>query len=50
MSSTLLEYAILGGLALAGLAKVLLRYCWRRLTAARGWHRGARWIARLCLR
>jgi hypothetical protein len=45
MSSTLLEYAILGGLA-----KVLLRYGWRRLTAARGWHRGARRIARLCLR
>jgi hypothetical protein len=41
MSFTLLEYAIFGGLALADLAKVLLRYGWRRLTAPGGRHRGA---------
>jgi len=41
MSFTLLEYAIFGGLALAGLAKLLLTYAWRRLTGPKGRHRSA---------
>jgi hypothetical protein len=42
MSSTLLHFAVAGGLALAGVVKVALRYGWRRLTAPKGRHRGGR--------
>lgn len=43
MSSTLLEYAVLAGFVVAGVAKLLLRYGWRRVTAPRRRHRAARW-------
>ena len=35
-----IELAIVGGLVLAAMVKVALRYGWRRLTAPRGRHRG----------
>lgn len=37
-----LEAAVLGGLVLAAVVKVALRYGWRRLTAPKGRHRGGR--------
>ena len=39
MSPTLLEYAVLGGLAVAGVVKFALKHGWRHLTAPRGRHR-----------
>jgi hypothetical protein len=39
--------ATYGGLLWAGVVKVALRYGWRRLTAPKASHRGARQLTRL---
>jgi hypothetical protein len=39
MPSTVITIGISGGLAVAGLTKLLLRHGWRRLTAPKGRHR-----------
>jgi hypothetical protein len=40
ISSAAVEFGIAGGVVLAGLVKLLLRYGWHRLTAPKGRHRG----------
>ncbi len=39
MNGQLLEFGIVGGVALAAVVKAVLRFAWQRVTAPRGRHR-----------